>query len=104
VGEELRLMLARLFKLSALFLDFIKQPHVLNRDRGLVGEGRDQFNLLISEWPYLRACQAQKADGHAFAHHWDAEDRAVIPQSLCFNQGIFWISFYVGNMNHSTFE
>src|SRR5262249_8198357 len=52
VGEELRLVLARLGKLTALVLDFIEQPHVLDRDHSLVGEGRDQFNLLIGEWTY----------------------------------------------------
>src|SRR5262245_15703803 len=32
VGQELRLMLARLGKLSALVLDFLERPHVLNGD------------------------------------------------------------------------
>ena len=40
VGEELRLVLARLGELAALVLDFVEQPHVLDRDRRLVGEGR----------------------------------------------------------------
>ena len=40
VGEELRLVLARLGKLPALVLDFVEQPHVLDRDHRLVGEGR----------------------------------------------------------------
>src|SRR5215470_7722855 len=62
IGEELRLVLAGLFKLAALFLDFVKQPHILDRDRGLVGEGRDQLNLPIGEWPYFRARQNQDAD------------------------------------------
>ena len=39
VGEELRLVLARLGELAAL-LDFVEQPHVLDRDYRLVGEGR----------------------------------------------------------------
>ena len=40
VGEELRLVLARLGELAALVLDFVEQPHVLDRDHRLVGEGR----------------------------------------------------------------
>ena len=39
-GEELGLVLARFGELTALILDFVEQPHVLDRDRGLVGEGR----------------------------------------------------------------
>jgi len=38
-GKELRLVLARLFELTALVLDFIEQPHILDRDPRLVGEG-----------------------------------------------------------------
>src|SRR5215467_7666236 len=95
IGEELRFVLARLFKLPALVLDLVEQSHVLDGDCGLVGECCDKFDLLVGEWPYFRACQNQDADGDAFAQHWYAEDRAVIPQSLCFDQGVFWISLYV---------
>src|SRR4029453_6729167 len=51
-GEELRLVLARLFELTALVLDFIEQSHVLDGDRRLVGEGREQLDLLVGEWPH----------------------------------------------------
>jgi hypothetical protein len=40
-GNELRLVLARLRQLPVLILDFVEQPHVLDRDRRLVGEGLD---------------------------------------------------------------
>src|SRR5689334_14029619 len=49
VGEELRLVLARFFKLPALVLDFIEQPHVFDGDHGLVGECRGQFDLSFSK-------------------------------------------------------
>ena len=51
VGEELRLVLARLGELAALLLDFVEQPHVLDGDRGLVGEGGHQLDLLVGERP-----------------------------------------------------
>ena len=38
IGEELRLVPARLFKLPALVLYFVEQPHVLDRDRRLVSK------------------------------------------------------------------
>ena len=37
-GDELRLVLARHLQLSVLVLDFVEQPHVLDRDRSLVGK------------------------------------------------------------------
>src|SRR4030095_16635530 len=51
-GEELRLALARLRQLPALVLDFIEQSHVLDGDHRLIGEGRNQLNLLGSEWTH----------------------------------------------------
>ena len=39
IGEELRLVLTRLFKLPALVLDFVEQPNVFHGDDRLVGEG-----------------------------------------------------------------
>src|SRR6516164_5346806 len=104
IGEELRLVLARLLKLAALVLDFIEQAHVLYRDRGLVGEGRDQFDLLIGEWSYFRARQGEHADRDALPQHWDAEDCAEIAQSRRFDEGVFGISLYVWNMNHAAFD
>ena len=58
VGEELRLVLARLGELAALVLDFVEQPHVLDRDHRLVGEGRDQLDLLVGERPHARCASA----------------------------------------------
>ena len=58
IGEELRLVLARLGELAALVLDFVEQPHVLDRDHRLVGEGRDQLDLLVGERPHVCARKA----------------------------------------------
>ena len=38
-GDELRLVLARQCELAVLVLDFVEQPHVLDRDHRLIGEG-----------------------------------------------------------------
>ena len=51
-GDELRLVLARLGELTVLVLDFVEQPHVLDRDHCLVGEGLYQLDLLVREWPH----------------------------------------------------
>ena len=52
-GEELRLVLAGLGELLALVLDFVEQPHVLDRDHRLVGEGLEQVDPLVGERPGL---------------------------------------------------
>ena len=51
IGKELRLVLARFFKLAALVLDFVEQSNVLDRDTCLIGEGLDQPDLLGGEPP-----------------------------------------------------
>ena len=42
-GDELRLVLARFRQLTVLVLDFVEQPHVLDRDHRLVGERLDEL-------------------------------------------------------------
>ena len=53
IGEELRFVLARFLDLPALVLDLLEQPHVLDGDTRLVGEGLRQFDLLVGERPHL---------------------------------------------------
>ena len=45
-------------KLARARLHLVEQPHVLDRDHRLVGEGRDQFDLLVGERPHLRCASA----------------------------------------------
>ena len=67
VGEELRLVLARLRELPALVLDFVEQPHVLDRDHRLVGKGRDQLDLLVGERLHRAAHHHENADWNSLA-------------------------------------
>ena len=97
-------MLARQLELAALVLDFVEQPHVLDRDRRLVGEGRDQLDLLVGERPHLGARQGQNADRHALAQHRNAEHGAEAAQSLCLGKGVVRVGQHVGDMNDLAFE
>ena len=63
-------------ELSVLVLDFVEQPHVLDGDHRLVGEGRDQLDLLVGERPHFRASQCQDTDRGPLAQHRDTEHRA----------------------------
>jgi hypothetical protein len=58
---------------------FFEQPHVLDGDDGLVGEGLEESDLLVGEQPGLSAARSGRANGHALPHHGDAEDRAKAP-------------------------
>ena len=42
-------MLVGDFQLAVLVLDLVEEPHVLDRDYGLVGEGPQQRYLLVRE-------------------------------------------------------
>src|ERR1700730_4771108 len=46
IGKKLRFVLTRFGELAALVLNFVKQPDVLDRDRGLVVKRLDKRNLL----------------------------------------------------------
>src|SRR5262249_54615076 len=104
VGQELRFVLARFFKLSALVLDFIKQSHVLDGYARLVGKGRHQVDLLVVEGANGVTHQDDSADRMAFAQERYAEDRAKPDLLLHFPISIFRISQDIGDLDRFTFE
>src|SRR6516164_3679639 len=75
IRQELRLVLARLFKLPTLFLDFVKEPRILNGDDRLGGEVRDQRYLFVGKWPNLLAIDVEGANDRAFLQHWHGDQR-----------------------------
>src|SRR5262249_28975094 len=50
------------------FTKFIEQANVLDGDHGLVSEGLDQFNLLLTEAPRLITNNSKDADDLPLAH------------------------------------
>src|SRR5262245_21512585 len=55
-----RLLLQRL-------LEFLEQPHVLDGDHRLIGEGFENFDLRIREWSNFRATNRNCADSNPAA-------------------------------------
>ena len=47
------LLLQRLGQVARARLHLVEQPHVLDRDHRLVGEGGDQLDLLVGERPHV---------------------------------------------------
>jgi hypothetical protein len=57
-----RLLLERFGEVAVAFLQFLKEPDVLDRDDGLVGKGLEQFHLRQREWMRVDAPGRQNAD------------------------------------------
>src|SRR5262245_19543394 len=52
---------------AILLLQLREQPHVLNGDYGLVGEGLEERNLLLAEELNLRSAELDASDGDALS-------------------------------------
>ena len=85
-------------------LHLVEQPHVLDRDHRLVGEGGDQLDLLVGERPHRCSDQRHDADWDAFAHERDAEHGTNAAEFLHASERIFGISMNVMNMNRLSFQ
>jgi hypothetical protein len=79
-----RLLLKRLRQVAITGLQLLEQPHILDGDDGLVGEGLEQGDLAVREEPGLDAPEADRANRDTFAHQRDAELRpcAMLPREL----------------------
>ena len=67
------LHLQRLGEVARARLHLVEQPHVFDRDDGLVGEGRDQLDLALRERNRRGAAQSERANQLAVAHERHAE-------------------------------
>ena len=56
-------MLQGLAQFCIALLDFLEQADILNGDDGLVGEGLEQRDLLVGEWPNFCSTNCNYADG-----------------------------------------
>ena len=94
-----RLLLQRLAKLARARLHLVEQPHVLDRDHRLVGEGGDQLDLLISERLNVEPRRHQDADELPVAQQRHAQHSAVLFHAACLQQGQFGIGVGVRDMD-----
>src|SRR5262249_7222353 len=60
-----RLLLQRFGESTVPSLQFLEEPHVLDRDDRLVGERLQQRDLLLGERPHLGAADLNRADRDA---------------------------------------
>src|SRR4029450_1230476 len=64
-----RLMLQGLAQFCVAFLQFFEEPYVLDGDDGLIGEGFQQFYLLVAKRTDLSPADYNGPDRHFLAHH-----------------------------------
>ena len=79
-----RLLLERLGQLAVPGLELREQPHVLDGDDRLVGEGLEQRDLLVGECPCRPSRRIDHADGLTVANHRHDEhapDRRARPRA-----------------------
>src|SRR6516225_6540639 len=104
IGEELRLVAARLLDLAALVLNLLEQPHVLDGDAGLVGKGLRQLDLLVGERLDRKPHQDDDAYRIAVAQQRHAEKGAKANLLLHLLQRVVRIGQDVGNLNRFALE
>src|SRR5690242_10673645 len=71
------LIFERLLKLTRPRLYFFEQPGVLDGDNGLIGEGGDQFNLLLRKELYFASPQCDRPEWCTFAQKRNDEHCAM---------------------------
>ena len=64
-----RLCVERRRQVTIAGLEFFEQPHVLDRDHRLVGEGLEQRDLVVSESPGLAAGHRDRSDNLVMPEH-----------------------------------
>src|SRR5262245_49542136 len=74
-------LLDRLGELAGASLHLVEQPHVLDRDHRLVGEGLQKLDLSVREQPGLSAGDRNRAYGNAVAQYRDTYDTAKAADS-----------------------
>ena len=82
-----RLMLQGLAQFRVALLDLFEQPHVLDGDDGLVGEGFEKSDLFFGERTNFRAANYDCANGNAFSEQGVARTVRV-PMRSCDNLAV----------------
>src|SRR5262245_3282986 len=85
-------------------LELLEQPHILYGDHGLVGEGLEQCDLVVGEWPGLRAAHGDESDGLTLAHHGYDEVAAKADCTAQLSKGVLRIELDVRYVDDGAFE
>ncbi len=83
---------------------FLEQPHVLDGDDRLVGEGGHQLDLLVGEGPHLRPADHEDAADRALPEHGNGEDRPDLGAALAFGPAVLGIGHGVVDVDDASLE
>src|SRR6266478_101442 len=95
------LVFKRFLQLARLRLHLLEQPHVLDGDDGLVGEGLQQCDLLVREGFHRRPIHRKCPDGNTLAQHRNAKHGAISAAFLGLVPIVFGIDKDIGYMNNA---
>src|SRR5262245_25134778 len=90
-------------EIAVTFLQFLEQPHILDSDYGLVGEGRDQLNLLICERPDRLSPDHDHSNGDTFPEHGSSKYGPEPTDFLSLGPLIIGVRQNIVNMNRPSF-
>jgi hypothetical protein len=99
-----RLLLQRFGQVLVPALQLLEEPHILDRDDGLVGEGPHQLDLFIAEGLDLRPPDRDDSDDGGFPEHRDGEDCADLFAALTRSPTVFGVRQDVRDVNDPAFE
>ncbi len=85
-------------KLARSRLHFLEQAHILDGDHGLIGEGRDEFDLLVCKGFDGLSCQEQHPDRLPQAKEGNGKEGPVSDRFLQLRISVFRICQDVGNL------
>ena len=78
-----RLMLQGLAQFCVALLEFLEQPHVLDGDHGLVGEGFKQLDLLFGKGSNFGAANHDRPNGNTFTQQRRGKNTSETPAACC---------------------
>src|SRR5262249_5493663 len=99
-----RLLPQRLAQLLGALLYLIEQPHVLDRNDRLVGEGGDELDLSLAERAHGMTVQREHANWRSFPHEGQRKYRMVLADLLMLDQLVFRIGHRIENLYGRAFE
>jgi hypothetical protein len=97
-------VLAGQFKLAAFVLNLVEEPHVLDRNHCLVGEGGCELDLFLGEGSYLRTLQDKHTDRERFAQQRNGQHAVCSGHFLDVAASIFRIGQHVRNLDGPPFQ
>jgi hypothetical protein len=94
----------RFAQVASTRLYFVEQPHILDRDHRLVGEGGHQVNLILRKRSHRGSYQRDHTDRGVLSQERHTKHGAEMTKPHSFRQSVFRISVNIGDVNDPGLE